>query len=291
MITLARGAASRASVDPRAADRRGPRGGGAAAFAPGSTGRIPGGGHDRAAVALMLVGLFVSVALDRAAAAWRSGSGPLALFLGVAMLAAKLVPPLVRVLGWPATKLGGAPGALARGNAARNPARTASTASALMIGLTLVTLVGVLAAGLRTRFQDSVDQVFRRQLRGHRNRQLHPDRRSPPEQALRRVPGRAGGLRACAPAGAARSARTINVTGVEPDISQVISVELADRKPARRRHSSRATARSCPRATPDAYHLQLGSPLAVADAYRRGAAPERARACSRRRRAARRSAT
>ena len=64
------------------------------------------------------------------------------------------------MLGWPATKFGGAAGALARGNAVRNPSRTASTASALMIGLTLVTLVGVLAAGLRTRFEDSVNQVF-----------------------------------------------------------------------------------------------------------------------------------
>ena len=58
------------------------------------------------------------------------------------MFAPKLVPPLARVLGWPATRIAGAAGALARRNAARNPARTASTAAALMIGLALVTLVG-----------------------------------------------------------------------------------------------------------------------------------------------------
>ena len=34
----------------------------------------------------------------------------------------------------------------------RNPARTASTAAALMIGLALVTAVGVLAAGLKSTF-------------------------------------------------------------------------------------------------------------------------------------------
>ena len=49
---------------------------------------------------------------------------------------------------------------LARGNSIRNPQRTASTASALMIGLTLVTLVSVLAAGLKTTFEDSVNKLF-----------------------------------------------------------------------------------------------------------------------------------
>src|SRR5438270_11246136 len=76
------------------------------------------------------------------------------------MLAPTLVPPVARVLGWPATKIGGAAGMLARGNSIRNPQRTASTASALMIGLTLVTLVSVLAAGLKTTFEDSVNKLF-----------------------------------------------------------------------------------------------------------------------------------
>jgi putative ABC transport system permease protein len=111
------------------------------------------------AVALMLIGLFGS-GVSTTARLLSIGIGAIALFLGVSMLAPKLVPPLVDVLGWPSVKLGGASGELARGNAARSPARTASTASALMIGLTLVTLVGVLAAGLRSRFSDSVNQLF-----------------------------------------------------------------------------------------------------------------------------------
>ena len=44
----------------------------------------------------------------------------------------------------PARRLGGAAGRLATDNATRNPARTASTAAALMIGLALVTFVAVL---------------------------------------------------------------------------------------------------------------------------------------------------
>ena len=86
------------------------------------------------AVALMLLGLLGS-GLSTGVRLLAVGLGALALFVGVAMLAPTLVPPLVRVLGAPAGRLGGAAGKLAQGNAARNPARTASTASALMIGL------------------------------------------------------------------------------------------------------------------------------------------------------------
>ena len=64
------------------------------------------------------------------------------------------------MLGWPAVRVGGAAGALARGNAMRNPQRTASTASALMIGLALVTLVSVLASGLKTTFESAVNSIF-----------------------------------------------------------------------------------------------------------------------------------
>ena len=57
-------------------------------------------------------------------------------------------------------KIGGAPGWLARDNAQRNPQRTASTAAALMIGLALVTLVGVLAAGIVASFKGAVERLW-----------------------------------------------------------------------------------------------------------------------------------
>jgi putative ABC transport system permease protein len=88
------------------------------------------------------------------------GVGALLIFLGVALLSARLVRPLAAVLGWPATRLGGISGALARDNSRRNPERTASTASALMIGLALVTLVAVLAAGITKSFRGSVDDLW-----------------------------------------------------------------------------------------------------------------------------------
>jgi putative ABC transport system permease protein len=173
-------------------------------------------------LALMLVGLLVS-SLSTTQRLLAIGIGAAVLFIGVAMLAPKLVPPLVKVLGWPATKLGGGAGALARGNAVRNPARTASTASALMIGLALVTFVGVLAAGLRTRFGDAVDQVFVANYAVTSSNNFTPTSTASAD-ALRTVPGvevvssvRAGDGRAFG--------SHINVTGVGPDISKVIAVK------------------------------------------------------------------
>jgi putative ABC transport system permease protein len=88
------------------------------------------------------------------------GVGVLLLFIGVSMNAPKIVRPLAAVLGAPAQTIGGAPGLLARDNATRNPARTASTASALMIGLALVTFVALFGQGLRASFEDAVNKLF-----------------------------------------------------------------------------------------------------------------------------------
>src|SRR5213075_490464 len=88
------------------------------------------------------------------------GLGVLLLFFGVSMNASKVVRPLSNILGWPAREIGGAPGILARYNASRNPTRTASTASALMIGLALVTFVALFAQGLRSPFEDAVNKLF-----------------------------------------------------------------------------------------------------------------------------------
>ncbi len=109
--------------------------------------------------AALLFGLFGS-GLDTTQILIFMGLGALLIFFGVALFASKLVPALATALGWPAAKLGGASGQLARGNAKRNPQRTASTAAALMIGLALVTLVAVLGQGIRSTFIDAVDRIF-----------------------------------------------------------------------------------------------------------------------------------
>ena len=92
------------------------------------------------------------------------GIGVLALFIGMAMLSSRLVVPLTRLVGWPARRMGGAAGRLAVGNAIRDPGRTASTAAALMIGIALVTFVGVLAQGLRVSNSDAIEDQIQADL-------------------------------------------------------------------------------------------------------------------------------
>lgn len=80
------------------------------------------------------------------------GLGAVLVFIGVATLSPLVARPVSRALGAALPRVFGTPGRLARENAARNPRRTASTASALMIGLALVCMVAVLGASLKESF-------------------------------------------------------------------------------------------------------------------------------------------
>ena len=73
-------------------------------------------------------------------------------------IAGRIVRPLVSLLGRPAERIGGSAGMLARRNAMRQPGRTAATAGALTIGVALVTIVAVMAAGLRDTTEGSADR-------------------------------------------------------------------------------------------------------------------------------------
>ena len=72
------------------------------------------------------------------------GLGAVGMLLGVNILSPAVAGPMSGVMGWPAARLFALNGRLARLNAVRNPRRTATTASALMIGLAMVSLVTVL---------------------------------------------------------------------------------------------------------------------------------------------------
>jgi putative ABC transport system permease protein len=76
------------------------------------------------------------------------GLGLVAVLGGVLTLAAVGVGALAGMLGAP-LRLRGTAGQLARQNAMRNPRRTAATATALMIGLSLVVGIGVFASSLQ----------------------------------------------------------------------------------------------------------------------------------------------
>ncbi len=107
-------------------------------------------------LASIAVGLFAGVML-----AVTLVLGVFGLFIGIAMLAPRLVKPFAAVAGFPSARFGGEAGRLARDNALRNPGRTASTAAALMIGLALVTVVATLGAGL----QGSSKKAVREQVK------------------------------------------------------------------------------------------------------------------------------
>ncbi|NYD50570.1 putative ABC transport system permease protein [Actinomadura luteofluorescens] len=68
--------------------------------------------------------------------------------------------PVAMLLGGPAARLRGVPGTLARDNATRSPARTAGAATALMIGVGVVTLMTVFLGSLRASLEDGVAGSF-----------------------------------------------------------------------------------------------------------------------------------
>jgi putative ABC transport system permease protein len=212
-----------------------------------------------AGLALMLVGSLVK-SLSTGQALLFVGVGAVALLVATAMFAPKLVPPLVRFLGWPATRLGGASGRLAEGNAARDPARTASTAAALMIGLALVTTVGVLAAGLKSHFNSTINQVYTADYFVTSTDNFTPIGVAS-EDALRHVPGVLVVTGVRAGDGKAFGSR-INVTGVDGDISQVVSIgwhQGSQRTPAQ----LGADGAFVDKDYATQHHLRVGSPIVV----------------------------
>ncbi|MFE1510274.1 ABC transporter permease [Streptomyces sp. NPDC058726] len=82
------------------------------------------------------------------------GLGAVLLIIGVFILTPLLSRPLIAAAA-PVLRVFGVSGKLARQNSVRNPRRTAATASALMIGLTLITGMTVMAGSL----QKSIDKM------------------------------------------------------------------------------------------------------------------------------------
>lgn len=105
--------------------------------------------------AMFLLGIFVAPG-GTAGLIGFGAIGALLLFLGVASLSTTFARPVARALGTPVAKLLGTPGQLAKENAARAPKRTAATASALMIGVALVSAAAVFAASLKETFVNTL---------------------------------------------------------------------------------------------------------------------------------------
>jgi putative ABC transport system permease protein len=77
---------------------------------------------------------------------------------GVALLAAGVAAQVGRMLGHPVRLALRMPGRLAQENAVRSPRRTATTASALMIGIALVSGVCVVGASLNRSLAEQLEQ-------------------------------------------------------------------------------------------------------------------------------------
>jgi putative ABC transport system permease protein len=92
------------------------------------------------------------------------GVGMLAILVGVALLAAIIGRPVIHGLGALYRRMFGTVGTLATENSLRNPRRTAATASALMIGLTLITLMSILGASSKESFAKIIDQAITSEL-------------------------------------------------------------------------------------------------------------------------------
>jgi putative ABC transport system permease protein len=108
-------------------------------------------------LALFLFGLFVRPGTG---VQWGllTGAGAIAILFGVTSASSIIARPVSNAIGAPVAKLLGTAGRFARDNAGRVPRRTARTASALMIGVTLITGAAVFTSSLRDTFGRILEQ-------------------------------------------------------------------------------------------------------------------------------------
>ncbi|MFE1947470.1 ABC transporter permease [Streptomyces massasporeus] len=106
------------------------------------------------ALACALAGVLVSPSI------WLAGTGAVLALGAFVVLGPVASSTAVRFLGGPIARLRGVTGALARRNALRSPKRTAATASALMIGVAVVSLFTVFGASLKATMDQTVSRSF-----------------------------------------------------------------------------------------------------------------------------------
>ena len=179
-----------------------------------------------AGLGMVLLGLFGSGSAG--ARAGLMGGGAVAVVFAVSLFSPRLVPPLAAVAGWPLERLRHLTGRLARENAQRNPSRTAVTAAALMIGVTLVAFVTVFAAGLKSTVAQVVDENFAGGLVIQNTDGFSPIPNAT-ARAARKVPGRrAGGddpRRRSEGARRRAAGATTRVNAPTPDIGETVNIE------------------------------------------------------------------
>ena len=120
------------------------------------TRRLYGGGA-MTAIGAIALGMGLFVASSTVSVLTFVALGAVLVFVGVNTLSPSFARPVATMLGRPFARLFGVSGQIAQGNAARSPRRTASTAGALMIGLALVGMAGVVGSSLTKTFLNTLD--------------------------------------------------------------------------------------------------------------------------------------
>jgi len=92
------------------------------------------------------------------------GLGMLSILVGVSLMSPVLGRPLVALLGLVYRRVFGTVGHLAAQNSMRNPRRTAATASALMLGLALVSLMSIMGASASASTDKALEESLTSQF-------------------------------------------------------------------------------------------------------------------------------
>ncbi|MGN9758806.1 ABC transporter permease [Streptomyces sp. SD31] len=122
-----------------------------------------GASRPRAVTGLGLLALAVGTTLGGVLVSpsiWLAGTGAVLALAAFVVLGPVASTTAVRILGGPLDRLRGVTGSLARRNALRSPKRTAATASALMIGVAVVSLFTVFGASLKATMDQTVSRSF-----------------------------------------------------------------------------------------------------------------------------------
>ncbi|MFJ7071588.1 ABC transporter permease [Streptomyces sp. NPDC098781] len=122
-----------------------------------------GASRSRAVTGLGLIALAVGATLTGVLVSpsiWLAGTGAVLALVAFVVLGPVASTTAVRILGGPLDRLRGVTGGLARRNALRSPKRTAATASALMIGVAVVSLFTVFGASLKATMDQTVSRSF-----------------------------------------------------------------------------------------------------------------------------------
>lgn len=101
------------------------------------------------------VGLAASLLFTEGNELLRAGVASLAAFVGFIIFGPVAARPMAKVIGAPIAAARGVSGRMARANAVRNPRRTANTATALMVGVAVVSMFTIFASSIKAAISDN----------------------------------------------------------------------------------------------------------------------------------------